>query len=413
MAKLLEYDSYADYATELNMIKNGDNALGFLEEFKVKLKEPYLKELEALNNYAIKHPKYPLKKPHLEAWDTPFYKKLMKEEVNDYSEEEVKNYFPIDTVVSGTLDIYQKVLKLRFESEDVKGWHEDVKFFKVIDAVNGETNGHFFLDLHPRDGKYSHAAAFPVCFPFDKAEIGETGRSETLAGMVCNFPSTESMRMSDVETFFHEFGHVMHQICSETQLVDFAGFGVECDFVEAPSQMLEFWCYSKEPLQMMSSHKQTGEPIPEDIINKIKKTKQVLAGYRNKRQLVFGLFDLQIHTMKFDNDEEFNSQDSWYDIEKNVFGKLPSIKVNNQASFGHLMGGYSSGYYGYLRSETYAANMFYKVFKNGKVLDPEAGMRYRNKLLRPGSTKDGLELLKDFLGEEPDDKYFLINYGVN
>jgi Zn-dependent oligopeptidase len=146
--------------------------------------------------------------------------------------------------------------------------------------------------------------------------------------------------------------------------------------------------------------------------NKLKAMKRVLAAYQNKRQLTFSLFDLRAHMTACDPKTPFNSQELWYNNLKEVTGEDTEEKFNPVASFGHLMGGYDAGYYGYLRSNTYAANMFYKWFKDGKTLDPESGMRYRKLLLEPGSTKDGIDLITDFLGGPPEDKYFLMDNGL-
>lgn len=408
MAELLEYETYADYATEVNMIKNGDNALAFLNEFKQKLKEPYLKELEELNTYAISHPKYPLKKSNLEAWDISFYKKLMKEEVNEYSEEEVKQYFPVNTVVSGTLAIYQKVLKLRFELENVSGWHDDLMFYKVIDEVSGETNGHFFLDLHPRDGKYSHAAAFPVCFPYDKSEIGETGRSETLAGMVCNFPSTEPMRMNDVETFFHEFGHVMHFVNAKPKLASHNSFGVEHDFVEFPSQMFENWVYVRSALDLLSKHVYTDKPLPDHLLEKVKKANRFMMGMHYTRQLVYGLFDMRLHHLTEDDVDALK-------LFKETYMEMTLIEHPDDmlgiSNFGHIMGGYQAGYYGYLYSEGMSTTAYMVRFKD-KELDEMTGYEYRMKVFEKGSSVDSRELYDDFVGEREDPKYLLEMNGL-
>lgn len=409
MAELLGYDTYANYATEENMIRNGDNALTFLDEFKQKLKKPYLRELEELTEYASKHSKYPLKKPYLEAWDVSFYKKLMKEEVNDYSEEEIKHYFPVNTVVSGTLAIYQKVLKLRFEQVDVEGWHDDVRFYKVIDEVSRETNGYFFLDLHPRDGKYSHAAAFPVCFPYDKSELGETGRSETLAGMVCNFPSTEPMRMDDVETFFHEFGHVMHFVNAKPKLAAHNSFGVEHDFVEFPSQMFENWVYVRSALDFLSKHVDSGEPLPNNLLKKVKNAKQFMMGMHYTRQLVYGLFDMRLHHLT--NEDNVDALKLYKDTYKELTHIEYPADMLGISNFGHIMGGYQAGYYGYLYSEVMSTTAYMVKFK-GKELDEDTGYEYRKKVFERGSSVDSRELYDDFVGEKEDPHYLLEMNGL-
>ena len=224
--------------------------------------------------------------------------------------------------------------------------------------------------------------------------------------MACNFPKNDSLEFSDVVTFFHEFGHVMHEICSKTQLSDFSGFNVEHDFVEAPSQMLEYWCYENKPLKMMSSHMESKKKIPKKIIDKLKNTKNIFNAHHNKRQILFGLFDLKIHMNSKDDPIQL-----WDKLEKKILKYDNNNNTSFISSFGHLMGGYDAGYYGYLRSESYASNMFNKIFKNNE-LSKEKGLLYRKYILEPGATKDGIVLLTKFLGEKPSDKYFLKEKGL-
>ena len=415
VAQKLGYNTHADYKTQVQIVKTGQNALDFENNLNKLFTPLYEKDMDIVTKFAQKYKTNRLAKHNMDPWDIRFYNRIYKEMVCDIDMEKVKKYFPLNTVRKGLFEIYQLLLGLKFTEVDTDNkWHENTQLFSVNDTVTDELMGYFYLDMYPREGKYAHAAVFDFISGCDMSKITGGGRRPHVMAMACNFPESGDgcISFNDVETFFHEFGHLMHQICSRPQLADFVGLDVERDFVEAPSQMLEFWCYCKEPLQMMSGHKDTGEPIPEEMINKIKQTKKVLGGYRNKRQLMFGLFDLKVHMMKFDDSVSFDSQKIWYETEKEVLNIESPVRYNPVASFGHIMGGYDAGYYGYLRSETYAANMFYTVFKDGHVLDPEAGQRYRKKLLEPGSTRDGLELLEDFLGEEPDDSYFLIEYGL-
>jgi len=224
--------------------------------------------------------------------------------------------------------------------------------------------------------------------------------------IVCNF-TKGTVSLESVRTFFHEFGHVMHQICGRPEIQDHSGFDVEGDFIEAPSQMLENWCYSAESLKIMSEHTETKEPLSQDLIVKLKDMKNCLAGYFYKRQLKFGIFDLRAHML--DHIEDSNKL--LYDVHKLVMNEDTKYKYNKMASFNHMLNGYDAGYYGYILSETFAANMYYKVFK-GDELNPINGMRYRKLLLEPGSTKDGMELLEQFLGEKPNSDYFLQDKGL-
>lgn len=419
IARKLGYANHADYKTEIKIVKSGYHALDFVNSLNEKFTPLYQSDMEKLTKFAKEYKENPLKKEKLDPWDITYYSRVYKEAVCEVDMEAIKEFFPYPVVKEGLFAIYQKLLGLTFtkvETDNV--WHPEVELYRVTDTSTTEIIGYFYLDMHPREGKYSHAAIFDFRSGCDLRKItGENRRQPHLVAMACNFPkptnsSDGCISFSDVVTFFHEFGHVMHQLCSKPQLGEFVGFGVEGDFVEAPSQMLENWCYCEESITMMSSHKDTKEPLPLDTINKLKKMKLVLAGYQNKRQLNYGMFDLAIHTTAFKDGDEFDSTEVWQQVQEKVLGYRNEEGLTPHSAFGHLMGGYDAGYYGYLRSETYAANMFYRWFKNGHVLDPEVGMRYRSKLLEPGSTKDGIELLTDFLGEEPDDIYFLMDKGL-
>jgi Zn-dependent oligopeptidase len=277
--------------------------------------------------------------------------------------------------------------------------------------VSSENLGFFFLDMFPREGKFGHAAAFSFQNPCNLKKItGEEKRQPVIMTMACNFPDSGCISFSDVVTFFHEFGHIMHQMCSRPEIQDFCGFGVEFDFVEAPSQMLENWCYEEKPLEMMSCHIKTGTSIPSELIERLQQSKRVLSGLANKRQFVFGLFDLAVYSI-CDPDADFDPRQLWADIVKRVCEYDLPDDVHKYANFAHIIDGYDAGYYGYKRAETYSSNMFHAVFKENP-LSREAGLRYRKTLLEPGSTKDGLELLKDFLGCEPSDEYFLRDQGL-
>jgi Zn-dependent oligopeptidase len=416
MAQKLGYATHADYSTEVKITKTGKNAVDFIENLNSLFTDLYKKDNHDVLEFAQNYKDDPFTEDTLRDWDRMYYNRLFTESQCSLDMESIKKYFPLDVVRNGIFKIYQQILGLKFqEIETDNKWHESVTLFSVNDDETDELLGYFYLDMFPREGKYAHAAAFYFINPCDLTKItGENKRQPSIITMACNFPQGECISFNDVVTFFHEFGHVMHQICSKPQLEEYCGFGVEWDFVEAPSQMLENWCYCEQPLKLMSKCEETGESLPSDVIEKLKKMKRVLSGYSNKRQFMFGIFDLRAHSLTFENGEDFDPKKLWYETAMDVL----DYDLNSQdgdvapyASFGHLMGGYDAGYYGYMRAQTYSANMFHAVFEKDP-LSRELGMRYRKKLLEPGSTKDGLELLKDFLGGEPDDKYFLKDQGL-
>jgi len=401
MARLLGYNCYADYALEIKMAKNTANVMKFLDGlcdgFTILIK----KEFHELTNFArsiCKDPNYELKK-----WDLQYYTRLYKESKCNINISELRQYFPLPHVVMGMLKLYERLLSLKFvhiETDNV--WHKSVKLYHVINSNDNKLIGMFYLDMYPREGKYGHAAIFPFV----------TGSNHRLpvATMACNFPEHECLLFDDTVTLFHEFGHVMHHICSKTQLSEFSGFSVEGDFVEAPSQMLEYWCYEVDALKYLSSHKDTGQPLPIDYIKKLDDMDKLDAGFFNMRQLVFGKFDMLLHSRNYDNISDVNSLKLFNELDKIMTLIASPDGTNFSASFGHLVNGYEAGYYGYLMSEVYACDMFTK-FK-GHVTDPVLGAEYRSKILEPGSSKDAIDLLKDFLGREPNNEAFLLDKGL-
>lgn len=234
----------------------------------------------------------------INAWDFMYYHtKLMKEKYG-VDEELIKEYFPLERVISETLEIYQELLSLKFIKVEEPGWHEEVVCYRVNDAESGSLKGFFYLDLHPREGKYGHAAVFGL----QSACMDEIGAIQyPFRAMVCNFtkatPEKPSvLRHSEFETFFHEFGHVMHGVLGHTKYDRFSGTATERDFVECPSQALENWCWEKEILARVSAHWKTGEKLPDDVIEKMLAAKLVNTALLNLRQVFFGVFDQTVHS---------------------------------------------------------------------------------------------------------------------
>jgi len=288
-------------------------------------------------------------------------------------------------------------------------WHEDVVQYDVYDTT-GDFMGHFYLDLYPREGKYGHAAEFNLISGCEY----KGQRLHCASAMVANFtkPTQDKPSLLDhdeVETFFHEFGHVMHEICCTTKYIIFSGTrGVETDFIEAPSQMLENWCYEESVLKLLSGHYETGEHLPQSMIDSIIKAKNVNAALFNRRQIFFGMFDMIAHT----ENPPINTQTLWSTLQKKILGIEAIEETNGLGNFAHLVGGYSSGYYSYLWSKVFSSDMYLQFKENGGPLSKEMGRRYRNEILAPGGSQDAMVSLISFLGREPSDEAFLIEIGL-
>jgi len=345
----------------------------------------------------------------INAYDFLYYNRILLEKKYNVNEEEIKEYFPTPRVISETLAIYQEILSLVFtQAPASKVWHSDVTLYEVTDKISGKKLGEFYLDLHPRDGKYTHAAVFPLqpdCI------LPNGQRQSSVNAMLCNFSKASGdkpslLRHGEFVTFFHEFGHVMHGICSQVNISRFAGTRVFRDFVEAPSQMLENWCWEKSILRRVSKHYKTEKPLPDELIDRMVEAKNANSGLLNLRQVFYGVFDQEIHTIA-----KINSAEVYGRLRKEITLTENTPGTNGAASFGHMVGGYDASYYGYLWSEVFSADMF-SIFKKCGIMSPEIGLQYRTKILQPGGSIDADILLRNFLGREPNQDAFLEHIGL-
>jgi len=414
-ADLLGYADHATYIQEVRMAKNPETVHKFLGELSSKLYQLWEDEQKVMLEMKKKEAaelgfEFDGK---LDFWDFRYYMAMVEEKQYAVDQQKLKEYFPMEVVTAGLMDIYQKILGLKFtQVQGGEVWHEDVEMWKVDDEATGENIGYFYLDLYPRDGKYGHACMEqlqPGCLD------GEGKRQKSVVVMLTNFskPTKEKPSLLDhkeVKTYFHEFGHVMHGICSQTKTSKFFGTHVERDFVEAPSQMLENWVWQEESLRLMSRHYKDGTPLPKEMLDKLIASKNANAGGLNLRQVFFATFDQRLHSSKTKVDTA--------ELVKTTFKEIVGIDMipgtNLAAGFGHLVGlGYDAQYYGYLWSEVYSQDMFDARFAQEGVMSPKAGMDYRNKILKPGGSIDGTELLKNFLGREPNQEAFLKSKGLS
>jgi metallopeptidase MepB len=308
------------------------------------------------------------------------------------------------------------------KSTDIS-WHEDVKIFSVWDdeGEGGSFVGYLYLDLHPRPGKYGHAANFSL----QPGYLYPNGtRRYPATALVCNFSKPTATKPSllkhdEVVTLFHELGHGIHDLAGRTKYSRFHGTSVVRDFVEAPSQMLENWCWTPSQLKALSSHYVTGDKIPDDLIEKQISVKHVNDALFNLRQLHFGIYDMTIHTPKDHSvAEDFKLSELYNDLRTEISGLkgpealgLPSGWGNGQATFGHLIGGYDAGYYGYLSSQVYSTDMFYSVFKEDPM-NAKEGRRYRHMVLEKGGAQEEMKTLEDFLGRKPSTEAFYRELGL-
>lgn len=406
LAQMLGKATHADFVLERRMAKNATAVTTFLKDVAAKLKPLGLRDVNAfleLKREELHDPSISV----IYSYDWRYYAEMVRKKKYDVDNQLIQEYFPLETVIKGMFDVYQTVLGVTFE-EDSTGprWHDSVKMYRVKNG--GEVVALFYVDLFPREGKYQHAAAFD----FSPAYLKADGTYQApVSAIVANFPAPTAANPSllphaDVETLFHEFGHIMHQILTRAKYAYFAGTNVKRDFVEAPSQMFENWVWKREPLEKMSSHYKTGKPLPDDLIEKMMGAKLATVGAEYLRQISFGLIDMTYHTSP-----SVDSTKVYHKITKDIMMVPVPKGTIPQAGFGHLMGGYDAGYYGYLWSEVYSADLFTR-FETEGLLNTKTGSDLRTWILEPGGEKEPLELIKGFLGREPNDQAFLKSLGL-
>ena len=319
----------------------------------------------------------------------------------------------MELVTEGMLAVYQKLLGLTFrEIPKAATWHPDVKLYEVSDAASGESIAHFYMDLFPREGKYKHAAAFTL---IQGRRLPDGTYQKPVSAMVANFNKPTKDKPSlikhgeheEVETYFHEFGHIMHQTLTKAKYGRFSGSNTARDFVEAPSQMLENWVWDPAVLDSLSGHyKDRNKKLPKELLEKMIAAKNMNVGLKSLRQMLFASVDQSYHTQG-----DIEDTTAVYRALQNKIARIPmSPGVHPEASFGHLMG-YDSGYYGYMWSLVFAEDMFSR-FKQEGVLNPAIGRRYRELILESGSARDEAQLLREFLGREPNEDAFLKSIGL-
>jgi len=396
-ATLLGYATWADYILEPRMAKTPENVASFLEGLRrhlAKKGEAELAELRAM------HVKLGGKASDaLPPSDRLYLEDQVRRAKYGLDSKEVSKYFEVRRVKDGLLAITSKLFGIRYKpATDAPTWHPDVEAVDVTDA-NDKPIGRFYFDLYPRDGKYKHAAVFGIR---DTAKMADGSRLLPIAAIECNFPrpggaAPALMSHADAVTFFHEFGHVLHHVLSESELSTFAGTSVARDFVESPSQMLEEWAWNRETLAMFARHHDTNAPLPDKLHAAMLRSRSFGRALATQRQLYLAAVDQAYHTrpLPFDTTKVLAEINDAYTPFKYVEG------THFQASFGHLIG-YDAGYYGYPWALSIAQDLFTR-FKQAGLLDAKTAADYRASILAPGDGDDAAKLVERFLGRPPSD----------
>jgi len=412
LAKKLGYANYADFATEPRMVKNGATAAKFLADLKSGLQPKFAAELETFRQMKVKATGDT--NAVINIWDWRYYSNQLKKEKYNVDAEQLRVYFPYQHVLDGMFAIYQRIFGLKFERiEPPYKWVGDLQLYAVSDAQTGEPMGLFYLDMFPREGKYNHFAMFPI---IEGKRLADGTYQRPVMSMICNFPAPTKdhpplLSHDDVETIFHEFGHVMHGVLTRANYARFSGTSVPQDFVEAPSQMLENWAWDKSVLDTFAAdYRDPSKKIPAEILAQLKAARLATEGTRYRRQLSFGLMDLALHSRI----TATNAADALaLSNEKLGDAFLPMVPDTAFiAYFGHIIG-YGSGYYGYAWADAIAADMA-TVFEQspGGYFDEAAGMRLRKEIYEVGDSRDVNLSIEKFLGRPRSATPFLKRIGV-
>ena len=377
-ARLLGYDDWPDYDTEVKMIRRGQAVADFIERITAAAEEPGRRDIEVL--LRRKQQDDP-SATGIDGADSAYYAELVRKEQYDVDAQRVRRYFDFAKVRAGLLDVTGRLFGLEYRPVDVPTWHPDVASYDVV--VGEDRIGRIHLDLHPREGKYKHAAQFDLA-------RGVVGRQLPEGALVCNF-SRGLMEHDEVVTLFHEFGHLVHHVLGGRQRwIRFSGVATEWDFVEAPSQMLEEWAWDADVLRTFASD-EAGEPIPVPLVDKMRAAKDFGEASRARTQMFYAAVSYWLHRAPgADLTAQVRQLQERYDLQQPVDG------THMHASFGHL-DGYTSGYYTYMWSLVIAKDLF-SAFDPADLFDPEVAGRYRDAILAQGGRRDAADLVADFLG---------------
>ncbi|NOY17149.1 MAG: M3 family metallopeptidase [Gammaproteobacteria bacterium] len=393
-AALLGFDDYVDYALQTRMAENSHTVSAFLSQLSAAAKPAAQRELLELSAFASQEGI-----SELQAWDLPYYSEKLRQRLYDISQEDVRPWFPLDSVLHGLFEVINRLFGLTVKrNNNVEIWHTDVRYYEICDNA-GAVRGRFFLDLFARKGKRGGA------WMGDGISYKKTskGVQKPLAWLVTNFsppaPDKPSLLSHDeVITLFHEFGHGLHHLLTRVAYPAVSGInGVPWDAVELPSQMMENWAWQNEVLKMISGHFETGEPLPVKMVTRLNETKIFQAGMLLLRQLEFALFDLTIHqgTVSVDVQQTLDQ------VRAEVCVFIPPEFNRFQNSFSHIFsGGYASGYYSYSWAEVLSADAF-SLFEEKGIFDSDTALSFLKNILEKGGSQDTLTLFRAFRGRDP------------
>ena len=406
-SRLVGFDSYADYSLATKMATSTDRVIGFLRELASRTRASAERELVELSEFAA---------TALTPWDYPFWLEKLKQEKHSISNEALRQYFPVQTVIDGLFKLAERLYGVRLAiQEDVASWHEGVRFYSVQDE-NSALIGGFYTDLFARNGKRNGAW-------IDECVVRKNLNGHTtlpVGYLVCNFPPPDVggghrslLTHEDVVTLFHEFGHMLHHLLTRVDYPSIAGInGVPWDAVELPSQFMENFAWNYEVLQRCSAHTESGEPLPRQLFDRLDDSRHAGAAMAMMRQLEFAMFDFRLHA-KYDAATGPAVLETLADVRGEI-ALLPYPDYNRLPhSFSHIFaGGYAAGYYSYKWAEVLAADAF-GAFEEAGVFNRDTAQRFRSEILEIGGSCDIMQAYIAFRGREPEMDALLRQSGID
>jgi oligopeptidase A len=397
LAQMLGFDNYAEFSLASKMADTPAQVAEFLLELAQRAKPFAQNDLKELREFAAAQ----LGLKELQAWDVGYVSEKLRQQRYAFSEQEVKQYFPEDAVLSGLFGLVETLFGLDIKPSTAPTWHETVRFFDIRDN-QGKLVGQFYLDLYARASKRGGAWMDDAITRRRTAK----GIQTPVAYLNCNFASPLGGKPAlfthdEVITLFHEFGHGLHHLLTQVEELGVSGInGVEWDAVELPSQFMENFCWEWDVLQGMTRHGETKEKLPRDLFDKMIAAKNFQSGLQMLRQIEFSLFDLRMHS-DYDANGKQTVQQLLDEIRKEVAVLIPPPFNRFQNSFAHIFsGGYAAGYYSYKWAEVLSADA-YSLFEENGVLDAATGSHFREQILAVGGSRDAMDSFIAFRGREP------------
>ncbi|OFC70017.1 oligopeptidase A [Alteromonas confluentis] len=408
IAKMLDFSNYAERSIATKMAQSTDQVVGFLEDLAAKSRPQAQQELEEVKAFAEAR----FNVTELNAWDLPYYSEKLKQEKYTISDEMLRPYFPEDKVLHGLFRVVHQLYGLKIvEQPGVDVWHDDVRYFTITDDAD-TLRGSFYLDLYARSKKRG-GAWMDECRVRRIKEDGEL--QLPVAYLTCNFNGPVGDKPAlfthdEVVTMFHEFGHGIHHMLTKMSVAGVSGInGVPWDAVELPSQFLENWCWEEEALNFISGHYETGEPLPNDLLDKMLAARDYHSAMQMVRQLEFSLFDFQMHQQ---DGATVDVQAVLNGVREQVAVVIPPEFNRFQHSFGHIFaGGYAAGYYSYKWAEVLSADAFSKFEEDG-IFNRDTGKSFLENILEMGGSREPMELFVAFRGREPKVDALLRHSGI-